>query len=84
LNVRFPLGGLETLSLPNFQQLMLPTLRHVCEANDEVQISVLEDEIAQKLALSKDDLSRVLPSGQQSVFANRLNWARLYDGGRAA
>jgi restriction system protein len=43
-----------------------------------VQISVLEEEIARKLALSKDDLSRVLPSGQQSVFANRLNWARAY------
>ena len=57
---------------------MLPTLRQICEASDEVQISALEDEIALKLALSKDDLSRVLPSGQQSVFANRLNWARAY------
>jgi len=66
------------VSLPNFQQLMLPTLRHICEINGEVQISALEDEIARKLALSNDDLSRVLPSGQQSVFANRLNWARAY------
>jgi len=66
------------LSLPNFQQLMLPALRHICEVNDEVQISALEEEIARKLSLSKDDLSRVLPSGQQSVFANRLNWARAY------
>lgn len=66
------------MSLPNFQQLMLPTLRHVCELNHEVQISALEDEMARKLALTKDDLSRVLPSGQQSVFANRLSWARNY------
>jgi restriction system protein len=66
------------MALPNFQQLMLPTLRHICQVNDEVQISVLEHAIARTLSLSDDDLSRVLPSGQQSVFSNRLNWARSY------
>ena len=66
------------MALPNFQQLMLPTLRHICQVNDEVQISALEDEIARKLELTKEDLSRVLPSGQQSVFCNRLNWPRAY------
>jgi restriction system protein len=66
------------MALPNFQQLMLPTLRHICQVNDDVQIVALEREIAIALALSTEDLSRVLPSGQQSVFSNRLNWARSY------
>jgi restriction system protein len=66
------------MALPNFQQLMLPTLRHICQVNDDVQIVALEREIALTLALSTEDLSRVLPSGQQSVFSNRLNWARSY------
>ncbi len=66
------------MGLPSFQQLMLPTLQYVCQRFDDVHISKVEEEIAKALKLSSEDLARILPSGQQSVYANRLNWARSY------
>ena len=66
------------MGLPSFQQLMLPTLQSVCQRYDDVHLSRLEEDIAKTLKLSGEDLARVLPSGQQTVFANRLNWARMY------
>ena len=66
------------MSLPNFQQLMLPTLHYLCQRFEDVHISRLEEDLGKALKLTTEDLARVLPSGQQSVFANRLNWARAY------
>jgi restriction system protein len=66
------------MGLPSFQQLMLPTLQYVCQRFDDVHVSKIEEEIAKTLKLSTEDLARILPSGQQSVYANRLNWARSY------
>ena len=66
------------MGLPSFQQLMLPTLQYVCQRFDDVHISKVEEEIAKALKLTSEDLARILPSGQQSVYANRLNWARSY------
>jgi restriction system protein len=66
------------MSVPSFQQLMLPLLERVAQRVDEVHLSELEDEIARDFQISADDLARVLPSGQQSVFASRLNWARSF------
>lgn len=66
------------MSLPTFQQLMLPTLAVVCQKYDEVPISRIEEDLARSLKLSPEELGRMVPSGQQSMFANRLNWARCY------
>lgn len=66
------------MGIPSFQQLMLPTLQYLCLRFDDVHISRLEEEIARMLKLSPEDLARMLPSGQQTVYANRLNWARSY------
>ena len=66
------------MALPTFQQLMLPTLERLCAHRDAVLVVQLEDEVAKALRLSTEELARVLPSGQQSVFSNRLNWARSY------
>jgi restriction system protein len=66
------------MGLPSFQQLMLPTLHYLCQRFEDVHISRLEEDLAKALKLTPADLARVLPSGQQSVFANRLNWARSY------
>jgi restriction system protein len=66
------------MAMPSFQQLMFPTLQFLCQRFEDVHISRLEEELAKALKLSAADLARILPSGQQSVFANRLNWARSY------
>ena len=57
---------------------MLPALQVLGQRYDEVSIAGLEDEIVRSLPISSEDRERMLPSGKQTVFANRLNWARSY------
>jgi restriction system protein len=66
------------MSLPSFQQLMLPTLAVVCRKLEEMPVSRIEEELTFILKIPREELRRMVPSGQQSVFANRLNWARCY------
>jgi restriction system protein len=66
------------MPLPSFQQLMLPALQMLGQRYDEVSIAGLEEEIVRSLQISSEDRERMLPSGKQTVFANRLNWARSY------
>jgi restriction system protein len=66
------------VGLPSFQQLMLPTLQHVCQRPDEVAVAKLEEDLARSLRLTPEDLARVLSNGEQSVFVSRLTWARAY------
>jgi restriction system protein len=66
------------MSLPSFQQLMLPTLGFVCQRLEEIHVSRIEEELAKSLRVPAEELSRLVPSGQQTIFANRLNWARCY------
>jgi restriction system protein len=72
--------GESELSVPNFQQLMLPVLRNAAIVGGETSVSDLADRIAAELRLSDEDTERVLPSGKQTVFRNRLNWAKSYMG----
>ncbi len=64
--------------MPSFQQLMLPTLQVLSRRHEEIAIATLEDEVAKALRLSSDQLSRMQSSGNQTIFSNRLNWARSY------
>ena len=66
------------MSIPKFQQLMLPVLR-AC-AKGEVKISDVVTSLGQELRLTEEELSELLPSGKQSTFANRVNWAKSYLG----
>ena len=68
--------ALETI--PTFQDLMLPVLR-AAESN-EVRISSVVEELADKLKLSVEERNDLLPSGKQTVFANRVHWAKSYLG----
>ena len=66
------------MALPSFQQLMAPTLVVLARHVAGLHIALIEEEIASMLELSAGDLARMLPSGTQTIFANRLNWARSY------
>ena len=57
---------------------MAPTLHALAQHSSGLSIAQLEEEVARLLQLQREDLDRILPSGQQTVFANRLNWARSY------
>lgn len=57
---------------------MLPVLEE--SAAGEVRISDVVAVLERKLALTEEELSELLPSGKQTTFANRVNWAKSYLG----
>jgi restriction system protein len=64
--------------IPDFQTLMLPVLQAAAE--NEVRISDVVEALAGKFPMSADERSQLLPSGKQTTFANRCNWAKSYLG----
>lgn len=56
---------------------MLPLLKRLADG-EEHKFSDLVDELGSGFALTDEDLSERLPSGTQTVFANRVGWARTY------
>jgi restriction system protein len=66
------------MSVPSFQQLMLPALQTIGQRYDEISIAGLEDEVGKAVRISVEERQLRLPSGNQTLFANRLNWARSY------
>jgi restriction system protein len=64
------------MSIPDYQSLMLPVL--VASAKGEVRIGRVVDELAHQLGLSPEERSKLLPSGRQTVFSNRVHWAKFY------
>ena len=66
------------MSLPSFQQLLLPTLSLVSQTFEETPLSRIEERVARELNLSAEERGALAPNGQQTLFANRLNWARCY------
>lgn len=66
------------MSIPDFQSLMLPVLK--ASAAGEVKISDVVTKLGIELGMSEAELSELLPSGKQTTFANRVNWAKSYLG----
>ena len=65
------------MALPKYNELMKPLL---CAITDG-EVHTLKDVttvLAKQLNLSEADLKEKLPSGNQSVFKNRVGWARTY------
>jgi restriction system protein len=64
------------VSIPDYQSLMLSVLA-AC-SRGEVRIGPVVEELAGQLQLSPEEQSELLPSGQQTVFSNRVHWAKSY------
>lgn len=62
--------------IPDYQALMRPVL--TCAASGETRIGDAVEHLADKLGLTPDERAELLPSGKQSRFANRVNWAKAY------
>lgn len=55
---------------------MLPVL--VASSKGEVRIGQVVEELAEQLKLSPEERNELLPSGRQTVFSNRVHWAKSY------
>ena len=56
---------------------MLPLLQ-VASDGEEHSIHEAVEELARQFSLTEEDESKLLPSGQQPIFYNRVGWARTY------
>jgi restriction system protein len=66
------------MAVPDYQTLMLPVL-HAAE-HGEVRIGDVVLLLADKFALTPEERAELLPSGRQTVFSNRVHWAKTYLG----
>lgn len=65
-----------TESVPPFQSLMLPVLR--AAAVGEQRIGAVVQTLGEELGLSETARAALLASGRQTIFANRVHWAKTY------
>ena len=63
------------MAVPDFQTMMLPALRFVASKPTEVPIRDVVEALVQEFKLSEEDRRKLLPSGRQSQFDNRVHWA---------
>jgi restriction system protein len=63
--------------IPDYQSLMLPLLR-LAEDGGEHQIGDVIEPLGKQFGLTQAELDETLPSGRQSVFYNRVHWAKTY------
>jgi restriction system protein len=64
------------MSIPDYQSLMLPVL--TASLDGEIRIGDVVERLAEKLGLGPEERSQLLPSGKQTLFANRVHWAKTY------
>lgn len=63
--------------IPDYQSIMLPYLKVVADTN-EYNHRYLIETLAQKFKATDEERERMLPSGGQKIFDNRVGWARTY------
>ncbi len=64
------------MPIPDFQTLMLPVLQSAQQG--EMRISDVVEQLAEDFSLTQQEREHLLPSGRQTQFANRVNWAKSY------
>lgn len=65
------------MSIPDYQSCMLPLLEFSKDGREHITLEAIES-LAQHFNLTEEELSKLLPSGAQPVFTNRIGWARTY------
>jgi restriction system protein len=63
--------------IPDYQTIMLPLLK-LAGDGQEHSLREITEKLAGDFGLSSQEREQKLPSGQQSVFGNRVGWARTY------
>jgi len=64
-------------SVPAYHLLMLPLIKVMNEVN-EMTTNQIKDAVAKYLGLTEEALVERLESGAQTIFDNRIGWARTY------
>ena len=65
------------MAIPDYQSLMLPYLK-VLEDGQEKTTRAIINELAEAHKLPEEERNKLLDSGKQRIFDNRVGWARTY------
>jgi len=65
------------MSVPTFQDIMLPLLQFASDGKEHTLEEAIET-LATKMEVKEEDRKELLPSGNQYRFDNRVGWARTY------
>jgi len=65
------------MRIPDYQMIMLPLLRLLNDGKEYLFRDTIRM-LADQFNLSESERREMLPSGQQTIFQNRVGWARTY------
>jgi len=65
------------MAIPDFQSIMLPLLKLCADGQEHTNREAI-DVLAKEFGLTDEERKQLLPSGQQSVFDNRVAWTRAH------
>jgi restriction system protein len=65
------------MAIPDYQTIMLPLLKFL-EDKKEHSLREAIDTLADQFRLTAEERRELLPSGNQTIFNNRVGWARTY------
>ncbi len=65
------------MNIPDYQSLMLPVL-NMSSNGENWKTAKLVSKLADNFKLTEDEQNKLLPSGGQKIFYNRVGWAKTY------
>jgi restriction system protein len=65
------------MSIPDYESIMLPLLKYSGDGNPHSVGDAIEA-LSKEFCLTQTEKEKLLPSGKQEVFNNRVGWARTY------
>ncbi len=65
------------MPIPNYQSIMLPVLKFLGDSQEHPLNEIIEH-IYKTSNLTEEEKRRLLPSGREPIFRNRIRWARFY------
>ena len=67
------------MSIPSFQALLLPVLKALnSQATSSLSIANIRELVRRSENLDESDCRKMLTSGRQTIFDNRIHWALLH------
>jgi restriction system protein len=65
------------MSIPDYQTIMLPLLQYLADKKERSSQETF-DALAKVFGLNEQERKELLPSGNQTIFMNRIAWAKTY------
>lgn len=65
------------MPIPTYEEIMLPLLKQIQDGKEHHFAEVVEA-LAVNFNLTDEEKEKLIPSGQQTVLANRVGWARTH------